>query len=367
MPLSLTATCGQLLVVGFHGLSLPGPLARALASGERGGVVMFKRNIATQDANGETRTDIAAVAALSSEVARAASASAPPLVAVDQEGGRVARLGAPVLRVPPMRAIGARGDLALAERVAHAQARELAALGFTMSFAPVLDTDTCATNPIIGDRAFSSDAAQVAAFGEAWINGMRRGGVLSCGKHFPGHGDTTKDSHVDLPIVDVSRERLDAVELVPFARAARAGVDAMMSAHVVYSAIDAKTPATLSRVICTEILREKLGFRGVLFSDDLEMRAIADRYGFEESAVLAIAAGCDALLVCSRDDLAARAHEALVREAEKSESFRERCVDACGRVLRMRSTAPPQPVTDRARLAAIVGGEASRAIAKELA
>ncbi len=358
MSLPLAVTCGQLLVGGFHGTALPTSFARALADGTRGGAILFKRNL---------EPDVLAVVSLTDAITRSARSDLPPLVAVDQEGGRVARLGPPVLALPPMATLAAIGDVALAERAARAQAIELAALGFTSSFAPVLDVNVNPANPVIGDRAFGADAATVARFGDAWVRGLRAGGLLACGKHFPGHGDTSKDSHFDLPIVDATRARLDAVELAPFASAIRAGVDALMSAHVVYPALDADHPATLSRAICTELLRERLGFRGVLVSDDLEMKAISDRYGIEDAVVATIDAGCDAVLICSDETLQARAHEALVKRAESTPAFRARCEDAAARVLAMRRRVRPRATLDREVLRAIVAGPESRAVVEEIA
>jgi beta-N-acetylhexosaminidase len=359
MDLPLARLCGQLIVGGFGGPPPPASFLRAVHAGERGGAILFKRNLTA---------DLAQTAELNFELSRAAPSELPLLLAVDQEGGRVARLGPPALRLPPMRAIGrAIGDptdRALATRAAARQGAELAALGFTTGFAPVLDVDTRADNPIIGDRAFSSDPAEVAALGIAWARGLADAGVLACGKHFPGHGDTTADSHLELPVVAHDRARLDAVELAPFAAAARAGVPMFMTAHVVYPALDPSSPATLSRAVCTDLRRE-LGFDGVLVSDDLEMKAISAHLGIEEAAVRAIDAGCDALLVCSDEALQARAHEALVTRAARDGAFRARCEEAAGRFLAARRRAPPRPTTRAAELARVF--EASRAVAEELA
>ena len=328
---------------------------RLLASGERGGVVLFRRNV------GPT---MEGVAALNAAVAQAAPAELPPLVAVDQEGGRVMRLGAPALQLPPMRRLGDLADDALITRVAEAQARELAALGFTMSFAPVADIHTRDANPIIGDRAFATTPELVARFAGAFAEGLARGGLLSCAKHFPGHGDTTVDSHLALPRVERPAAELRATERASFAALARhAAIDSMMTAHVFYPALDASQPASLSHAICTDLLRTELGFRGVLFSDDLEMKALT--MPAAESAVRAVLAGCDVLLVCSQADLAVEAHAALVREAERSPAFRARCEEACGRALAMRRRAVPAPRTTPGALAAAFA--ASQPVANELA
>lgn len=353
--MDLPLVCGQLIIGGYSSSEPSERFVRALSEGRRGGAIVFKRNLTG---------DIGHVADMNALLATAAPDELPPLLAVDQEGGRVARLGPPALRVPPMRRLAKIADAAFVEQLAARQGAELAALGFTMNFAPVLDVDTRADNPIIGDRSFSEDPARVAELGVAWARGLERGGVLACGKHFPGHGDTTKDSHLELPLVEHERERLEGVEMVPFAAAARAGIAALMTAHVVYPALDPGQPATLSHAICTE-LRRAIGFQGILVSDDLEMKAISERLGIEEAAVRAVEAGCDALLICSDEALAERAHAALVARATEDEAFRARCREAADRCLRARRRMPPRPATDRSALARIFEG--SRPIADELA
>jgi len=353
MASSESAT-GRLVIGGFSGTRLPRAFATALKEGRRGGAIVFKRNIAG---------DIAQIAALARELH--AAATDPILVGVDQEGGRVARLGAPFLRVPAMRTVASWGDTLLAERIARSVGDELGALGMSVVFAPVLDVNTRASNPVIGDRAFGDDASLCARFGVAWIRGLQAAGVLACGKHFPGHGDTTRDSHVDLPVVDQPRERLEAVELVPFRAAAAAGVAAMMTAHVVYPAVDPLLPATLSKAACTG-LRDEIGFGGLLVSDDLEMQAVASRFSIEEAAVQAVAAGCDALLVCHDDEKQDRAASALAHEAERSPAFRARCAQALRRFREACERSVAKSLDDEA-IGRIVGGPGSRAVAGEIA
>jgi beta-N-acetylhexosaminidase len=350
---------GEIVVGGFAGTALPADFERALRDGRRGGAILFKQNV-----EGGVRQVAALTRAIRATALPSASAY-PPLIGVDQEGGRVARLRAPLLELPPMRTVASWGDLAFAERAARAVGAELAALGFTIDFAPVLDTNTCTENPVIGDRAFGSDPGSCARFGVAWIRGLQASGLLACGKHFPGHGDTSKDSHVDLPVVSQPRERLESVELEPFRAAANADVAAMMTAHVVYPALDPDRPATLSHAVCT-VLREQIGFRGVLVSDDLEMAAIAARWAIEDAAVQAVAAGCDALLVCWSDEKQARVVEALAREAERSAAFRSRCDEALTRVRQARARSIVSPPDDAA-VARVVAGDESRAVAAEIA
>ena len=352
--LSLSVLCGQMLVVGLAGQQLEPSEARVLTAGERGGVVLFRRNVAST---------MREVAALNAAVQAASPADMPPLIAVDQEGGRVMRLGPPAMQLPPMRRVGDLDDEDLIRRASEAQARELAALGFTLSFAPVADVHTRDENPIIGDRAFATTPDRVARLAGAWAEGLARGGILSCAKHYPGHGDTTVDSHLALPRVDRSRADLDRLEIAAFrALASNPAIDSMMTAHVVYSALDTDVPATLSHAICTEMLRNELGFEGVLFSDDLEMKALTMPTG--EAAVRAVTSGCDVLLVCSRADLASEAHEALVHEAERSPAFKARCEEAFSRGIAMRRRVTPAPLASEAALAAVF--EASRPVTAEL-
>ncbi len=355
---SLPVLCGQILVVGLEGSNFLPREAAELERGERGGVVLFRRNIGA---------DLRHVAELSRAIASASPRDLPPLIAIDQEGGRVMRLGPPALQLPPMRTLGDLDDEAFVSMLAETQARELSALGITMSFAPVADVHTRDANPIIGDRAFAATPERVARFAAAFAEGLARGGVLTCAKHFPGHGDTTVDSHLALPRVDRDKASFEQIELAPFAALARnPAVDAMMTAHVVYPAIDAGNPATLSHALCTDILRTQLGFRGVLFSDDLEMKALTMPIG--EAAVRAVAAGCDVLLVCSQADLAASAHEALVREASTSPAFRSRCEEAASRALAMRRRVIPSPITEEAALARVfrASGKVASMLAQRL-
>lgn len=339
---------GQLLVVGFDGTSAPAELVREISSGAIGGVVLFKRNVSD---------DLAQVAELNASLARAASPDMPLLISIDQEGGRVRRLRAGVAQIPAMLELRSIDTAALTE-IAEVVSEELLALGFTMSFAPVLDVHSNEHNPIIGDRAFGTDAEMVSVRALAYADGMRRAGLLCCGKHFPGHGDTSQDSHLELPIVLHSDARLRAVELVPFAAAARAQLDALMTAHVVYPAWDDE-PATLSRKISHELLRTELRFDGVLFSDDLEMKALSSRMTYAESAVRAVRAGCDALLVCSKESAWREAREAIARRIEQDSEFRERCDAAHDRFVRMRRRCPPR-TPDLARIGTERGDRALR-------
>jgi beta-N-acetylhexosaminidase len=356
LDLDLPRLCGQLLVGGFEGPTLSPGFEKALRDGRRGGAILFKRNLPDFDATLE----------LCAAISAAAPRELPPFLGVDQEGGRVVRLPAPFLALPPMRLLGEIGDLDLIRRAARAVGSELSAAGFNLDFAPVLDVDSNPDNPVIGDRAFGRDPRTVMRGAVAFLQGLQDKNVLACGKHFPGHGDTSVDSHFALPVVTHGRARLEQIELPPFRAASGAGIASMMTAHIVCEALDPGVPATLSRAICGSLLRAEIGFDGVLFSDDLEMAAVAARYPIEESAVEAVWAGCDALLICKSEDLQERALEALVKKAEADRRFRDRCAEAAGRCLRVRRMAPPRPIADRAALAEIIGSPASRAVLDEI-
>jgi beta-N-acetylhexosaminidase len=371
---------GQLLWVGFPGPSVPSALRGKLERGAVGATIVFKRNLQLATAGrgleelpGELPRelcDLDALVALNAELHRAAPDGTPALIAVDQEGGPVQRVRAPATRWPAMRAhdrLAAPDDVIMAETVGRAIGDELRALGFDIDFAPVLDVDTNPANPIIGERAFGSDAEVVARRALAFARGLEAAGVLACGKHFPGHGDTATDSHLELPRIDHGWDRLDRVELLPFRRAAEAGLPMIMTAHVVFAALDPGRPATLSEPVVTGLLRGKLGYRGVIVSDDLDMRAIAGHMGADVAAVAAVRAGCDALLLCADEANQAAAEAALIREAERDTEFRRKVGEAAHRVRALKHAH----VAERARRPApprnIVGSPEHRRLADRFA
>jgi beta-N-acetylhexosaminidase len=324
---------GELLIVGFEGTTAPPELLQRIGEGRVGGVVLFARNLGS----------FGEVAALTRACAAAAPPGAPPLVvSLDQEGGRVQRIKAPYPHWPPMGRVAAGGAAALVEEVGRAMGREVAALGFNVDFAPVLDVNSNPSNPIIGDRSFGATAAEVARLGLAFWRGLESAGVRGCAKHFPGHGDTATDSHLELPRVDAPVERLRQVELAPFAEAARAGVPMIMTAHVLFPTVDER-PATLSRRWLTEILRGELGYRGVIVSDDLDMKAIADHFDVARAVVDSLMAGADCFLACRDPKIQRIAEEALERAAASDPSVRRRIDESAERMRVFRATlaAPP--------------------------
>lgn len=318
----LRRACGQLLSVGFDGPTAPPELLARIARSEVGTVVLFRPNIESP----------AQVAALVGALRAAAPADRPLVVAVDQEGGLVQRLRRPFTEWPPMLTVGTSGDPARSEAVGQALGAELALVGIGWDFAPVLDQHTNAANPVIGNRAFGTEATTVITHALAFWRGLRRAGVLGCGKHFPGHGDTALDSHHHLPRVDHDLTRVRAVELAPFAAAIQAGAEALMTAHVLFPALDPDRPATLSPIIAGELLRKQLGFSGLLVSDDLGMKAVADRYPVEEILTEGLRAGLDHFILRGPVERQIAAWEALVRGAESDGHLRARVLESEARV-----------------------------------
>jgi beta-N-acetylhexosaminidase len=320
----LRRTVAGLFMVGIPGLTLEPATCEFLDEYPVGGVILFKRNVRSAT---QLRRLVAAI--------HETGAGVTPLVGIDHEGGRVHRLGPPFTHFPPMRVVGAAKDVKLAEAVGRAMGRELAAVGIDLDFAPVLDVWSNPRNQVIGDRAFGTTPAAVARYALPFARGLLRGGVIPCGKHFPGHGDTVGDSHFVLPRVRSSRVALGRVELPPFVRAIAADFPALMTAHVVYPALD-RLPATLSRRIAHDLLRTRLGFSGVLFSDDLEMRAVAARHPPARLAPAALRAGCDMLLVCQSLAVAAEAIEGTVRAVERGRLDGEAVATSLARIQQLR-------------------------------
>jgi beta-N-acetylhexosaminidase len=359
-PTGLRRRIGQLLIAGFDGPSLSVEIKSLAREFGLGGVILFARNI----------TEPEQVAELSFEAARLVP-DLPVWVSIDQEGGRVARLKAPFTEWPPLATIGRSGDPDLAGRFARALASELKAVGVSLDYAPVLDILTNPNNPVIGDRALSDEPDVVAQLGAAIIHALQDSGIAACGKHFPGHGDTGTDSHLELPLIEHPIERLRAVELVPFRAAIDAGVASIMTAHVFLPALDEQRPATLSKRIVSGILREGLKFEGLILSDDLEMKAIAAQYAVPAAAVLAVEAGCDGVLVCSGDhDTQAAVLEALIHAVEDQEVRLTRIDDAFARHRRAKERFLAAPVAARPPLARQlrerIGRDDHRAIAEEM-
>jgi beta-N-acetylhexosaminidase len=319
MKSDLETQAARLFTVGFHGRTISDDLSHLLARGV-GGVILFSRNVGQPAEVFETTSAIKR------------RAGRPVLISLDQEGGKVARLRQGFSEVPSMRALGETGSAALTRDVGALIGRELRAVGFDMNYAPVLDIDTNPNNPVIGSRAFGRTPELVSELGVALAAGLESVGVAACGKHFPGHGDTSRDSHLELPRLAHSFERLQQVELQPFAAAVKAGIPALMTAHVIFEPLDPGYPATMSRAVLHGLLREGMGYDGLVVSDDLEMRAIADHYSIEDTVVRGLNAGVDQFLCCHTAELAQRAIEAVIHAVEAGTVSRETLATANRRI-----------------------------------
>ena len=347
----LARRAASLLTVGFAGKTPDAETARLLDLGV-GGVVLFARNVEAP----------AQVAELTRELKR--RAAGPLVVSVDQEGGSVARLRSGFTRLPPFRALGDTADARLARELGHVVGNELRAVGIDWNFAPVLDVDTNPANPVIGARSLASDPERVAELGSAFARGLLDAGVAPCGKHFPGHGDTRQDSHHELPRLPHALDRLERVELVPFARAVASGIPALMTAHIVFEALDAERPASMSAAVVRGLLRERLGFSGLVVTDDLEMKAIADSFAIEDVALGALTAGVDVLLVCHSAELARRAIDAIVRGVQ-SGALDEAILKAASERVAAFAARFARPPLDRVDLSAL-DGERHRAVVERV-
>ena len=351
-------TVGQLLISGFDGLTLPIEMRALAREFDLGGLIIFSRNV-------EAPEQVAELSLSARELAR----EIPLWMSVDQEGGRVQRLKEPFTRWPPMATLGRAKDVALTCRFARALAAELAAVGITLDYAPVLDVLTNAKNPAIGDRALSDRAEDVALHGRAIIEDApaRRGSrppeaLSGARRHWCRL--TSRPPHMRSAAGPAPRRRVRAL---PGGHRGKGLV--RLTCHVLYPAIDEEHPATLSPRIVQALLREELGFQGAILTDDLDMKAIADRYTIEDTVVRAIGAGCDGVLICGGDyDKKVRALEGLIRAAEAEKAFARRLQDALARMrdAKHQFLAKPARRPDPARIRAALGLLDHQVVAEEM-
>jgi len=334
---------GAVLMTGIPGLALDAPTRAALVEMRPSGIILFRRN--WQDP-----------AQLRALVAELRALPWAPLIGVDQEGGKVMRLGAPFTQFPPPRALARCGDAELAREAGRALGAELCGAGIDIDFAPVLDVDSNPANPVIGERSFGSTPDEALRFALPFLRGLREAGIIPCGKHFPGHGDTDRDSHHELPVVRRDRAALEKTELVPFRAAIAAGLPLLMTAHVVYPALDPDNPATVSPFVLRDLLRGELGYRGVLITDDLEMKGISGASSVPAAAVRALRAGADWALVCNDFENSRRTHAAIAAALAAGELDRSRTEASAARIeslegLRPRPQSLELPVAAHAAIA----------------
>ena len=311
---------GQLFIIGFNGLELADDTASFISQASIGGVVLFAPNYETPGQVTELINQV-----------QECRAGLPLWITVDQEGGRVQRFKKHFTKIPEASAIGATQSPKLAFEISEMMAKELRAVGVNVNFAPVTDINTNPKNPVIGPRAFGADEEQVTKMATAIVRGHLTQGVQPCVKHFPGHGDTSTDSHFALPRVDTSLETLMEREFKPFIRAFKSHCSMVMTAHVICTKLDAERPATLSRKIITDLLRKQLRYSRLIISDDLEMKAITDHFGPEDAPRMAVEAGCD-LLIYRTEAGARKAYASLLRDLESGKLGPELVLEAESRI-----------------------------------
>ena len=315
----------QLMLVGFDGIRVVPRRRNWAQTRQVGGVVLFSRNI----------VDLAQTGQLTRALQAQARQGVPIFVALDQEGGNVVRIREGATVLPGNMALGATREPALAYVAGQAVGIDLRLLGFNMNLAPVLDVNSNPQNPVIGIRSYGERPDLVASMGEWFIRGQQEMGVMSVAKHFPGHGDTQSDSHLAMPSINADMARLDALELVPFRQAIAAGVDAIMTAHIALPRLGerADLPATLSRRVLTDLLRQRLGFTGIVVTDDLEMQGVVQRFGRGRAAVLSVVAGADMPMVLGSDDAKEEVYQALLAAVHSGEIGQARLDQSVRRIL----------------------------------
>lgn len=341
---------GKLVGIDLPGTSLTPEVKLHLEKYRFGGVCVFRKNI-------QNRQQLAAL------VGEIRAVLPEAWISIDQEGGAVLRTD-DLPQPPSAMALGATGDPELAQAVGAATARGLRSLGINWDYAPVLDVNVNPQNPVIGERSFGSDPKKVAELGIAWLQGLQGEGVAATVKHFPGHGDTALDSHLALPVVKKDRRKLDMVELYPFRKALKAGVAAVMTAHILYPALDPHNPATLSRAILTGLLREEWGYQGVIVTDSMGMKAIADHYPAGQAAVRSVLAGADTVLALGSFETQIQQVEALAAAIESGEISRTRLQESYRRLeaLNQQYPARARPYMDEAQDRALMDQAAYQSI-----
>ncbi|MFC6547209.1 beta-N-acetylhexosaminidase [Cohnella cellulosilytica] len=345
---SLIAQVGQRMMAGFDGPRLDDKFISLVKKWKIGNVILFKWNVTDKEQLQELCEDIQRL--VIQETGR------PAFIAIDQEGGAVSRLSDDATRVPGAMAIAATGDPANAYSAGKITGLELRALGVNFNLSPVLDVNSNDANPVIGVRSYGERPETVIRYALPMMRGLDDSGTLSCGKHFPGHGDTSVDSHLALPVVDKTMDELRSVELAPFQAAVEAGIPAIMSSHIVFPRVDPGKPATLSRQILTGLLREEMGFQGLIMTDCLEMKAIQHTVGTVQGTVEAIKAGADLVLVSHTAALAADSAEAILRALESGELDPEEWEQSVERIAALKADYLNRPAPDPS----IVGSDAHR-------
>lgn len=324
--MTLDEKIGQMIVAGFNGTDVNEELINLVNTNKVGGVILFKRNIETSEQLKKLNNNIDG---LNKEI--------PLFISVDEEGGRVNRLPSDMENFSSAREVGLKNDKDYAYNNGKSIGESLKVTGFNMNYAPVLDIFSNPKNTVIGDRAFGSDVETVSTMGIATMKGIEEEGIISVIKHFPGHGDTSVDSHYGLPIVYKTLEELENFELIPFKKAIKEGCKAIMVSHILLDKIDKQNPSSMSETVITDILREQLGFDGVVITDDMEMGAITENFTIEDACVQSIIAGCDIVLIGSGNESIYNTIQAIKDSILNGKITEERINESVVRIIKLKN------------------------------
>ncbi len=327
---------GQHMLIGVSGLALTADEKKFIVENDISGVVLFGRNVKEPKQIYDLCAEIQSL--------RMQSPNKTPLyIGIDMEGGRVARLKAPFTQWPPLKKLGDLDSPSVSFNFAKSMGQELKAVGINLDFAPCVDVFSNPKNTVIGDRAVSTDPEMVAKHASALIRGYMKADVIPCAKHFPGHGDTVIDSHEDLPVEHADLNRLNDLELVPFKKSFKSRLNMTMTAHIKFPKIDPEWPVTLSEIFLKQMMRDELRYKGLIITDDLDMKALASHYGREMIPVRALQAGADLLLYCNEPESPPRAIEGIAKAIADGKLKKSDLENTHKRILAMKKECIPQP------------------------
>ena len=341
--MSIRELIGQHMIIGVSGASLTNEEKKFIVENNISGVVLFARNCLNPE---QIRDLCAEIQSLRHKM----HDRAPLFIGIDMEGGRVLRLKPPFTAWPALKKIGDLDAPTVAFKFTQSMGAEMMVVGINLDFAPCVDVFTNPKNTVIGDRAVSSDPHQVEKMASALVRGYIKSGIISCAKHFPGHGETVIDSHEELPVEDASIQRLNEVELVPFRKALRSRVDMVMSTHILFKSIDPKWPVTLSDMFLKKMLREELKYRGLVITDDLDMKALVKHFDKPQIPVRALQAGADLLLYCNEPASPPIAIEAMIEAVAQGQLNKSDLESSRNRILDVKKikilTPDPRPIEE---------------------
>ena len=325
--MTLEEKIGQMVIVGLDGYDVDENTIDMIQNKKVGGFILFKKNV----------RDTGQLLNLVNSLKEQNSNNKIPLfISIDEEGGKVSRVPDDFINLPTNREIGKVNNKSFSYEIGSILAMQLNAFGINMDFAPVLDVNTNPNNPVIGNRSFGSNPNIVSDLGIATMKGIKDKGVIPVIKHFPGHGDTSVDSHIGLPSIDNDLDRLKEIELVPFKDAIKNEADVVMVAHILMTKLDPNYPASMSKKVISDVLRDDLNFDGVVITDDMTMGAILKNYDINDAAIKSVNAGTDIILVCHNNDNQINAINSLIQAVKDGEISEERIDESVYRILKLK-------------------------------